>query len=84
LTIYHPHVASDGGVHVPQVDAESINLALSGWQMGAQLHRHILVVRHLHPRDILLHPVGPELILLPVRQEAVDGVLQLTLVAMEL
>jgi hypothetical protein len=33
--------------------------------MGAQHHRHILVVHHLHPGDILLHPIGIELILLP-------------------
>jgi hypothetical protein len=50
--------------------------------MSAQLHRHILVVYHLHPGDILLHPIGLELILLPVGQEVVDGVLQPTLVAM--
>jgi hypothetical protein len=35
LIMYHPHVASDGDVHVPQLDAESLNLALSGQQMGA-------------------------------------------------
>jgi hypothetical protein len=46
--------------------------------MSAQLHRHILVVHHLHPGDILLHPIGLELILLPVGQEVVDGLLQLT------
>jgi hypothetical protein len=39
------------------------------------------VVYHLHPGDILLHPVGLELILLPVGQEGVDGVLQPTFVA---
>jgi hypothetical protein len=39
------------------------------------------VVHHLHPGDILLHPIGLELILLPVGQEVVDGVLQLILVA---
>jgi hypothetical protein len=49
--------------------------------MSAHLHRHILVVYHLHPGDILLHPVGLELILLPIGQEVVDGVLQPTLVA---
>jgi hypothetical protein len=41
------------------------------------------VVYHLHPGDILLHPIGLELILLPVGQEVVDGVLQSTLVAMD-
>jgi hypothetical protein len=49
--------------------------------MSAQLHHHILVVYHLHPWNIFLHPIGLELILLPVGQEVVDGVLQLTLVA---
>jgi hypothetical protein len=51
--------------------------------MSAQLHRHILVVYHLHPGDIPVHPVGLELILLPVGQEVVDGVLKLTLVAID-
>jgi hypothetical protein len=67
LTIYHPPVASDGGVYVSQLSAKSLNLMLSGQQMSAQLHRHILVVYHLHPMDILFHPVGRELILLPIR-----------------
>jgi hypothetical protein len=49
--------------------------------MGAQLHCHISVVHHLHLGDILLHPIGLELILLPIGQEAVDGVLQPTLIA---
>jgi hypothetical protein len=47
----------------------------------AQLQRYILVVYHLHPGDILLHPIGLELNHLPVGQEVVDGVLQSTLVA---
>jgi hypothetical protein len=51
--------------------------------MSAQLHRHILEMYHLHPRDILLYPVGLELILLPVGQEVVDRVLQPTLVAID-
>jgi hypothetical protein len=51
--------------------------------MSAQLHRHILVVYHLHPGNILLHPIGLEFILLHVGQELVDGVLQPTLVAMD-
>jgi hypothetical protein len=51
--------------------------------MSAQLHRHILLMYHLHPTNIPLHPIGPELILLPVGQEVVDGVLQPTLVAMD-
>jgi hypothetical protein len=38
------------------------------------------VVYHLHPREILLHPKGIKLVLLSLRHEAVDGVLQLVLV----
>jgi uncharacterized membrane protein YGL010W len=49
--------------------------------MSAHLHHYILVVYHLHPGNILLHPIGLELILLLVGQEVVDGVLQPTLVA---
>jgi hypothetical protein len=75
LTIYHPHVASDGGIGIPHLDVESLNVALSSQQMGPQLHCHILVVHHLHPGDILLQPICLKLILLPVRQEAVDRVL---------
>jgi hypothetical protein len=37
-------------------------------------------VHHLHPGDILLHPISLKLILLPVLQEVVDRVLQATLV----
>jgi hypothetical protein len=81
LTLYHPHVASDGGVHVSQLDVESLNLVLSGQQTSAQLHYHILVVYHLHPGVIPFHLVGHELIFLPVGQEVVDRVLQLALVA---
>jgi hypothetical protein len=54
---------------------------LSGQQTSAQLYRHILVVYHLHSGDIILHPVGLELTLLPVGQEVVDRVLQSALVA---
>jgi hypothetical protein len=54
---------------------------LSGQQTSAQLHRHILVVYHLHPGDIPFHPVGLELIFLPIGQEVVDRVLQSALVA---
>jgi hypothetical protein len=38
---------------------------------------------YIPPGDILLHPIDLELILLPVGQEVVDGVLQLTLVAID-
>jgi hypothetical protein len=56
LTIYHPPVASDGGVCVSQLSTKSLNLVLSGQQTSAQLHHHILVVYHLHPGDILFTP----------------------------
>jgi hypothetical protein len=66
LTLYHPHVTSDGGVRFSQLSVKSLNLVLSGQQTSAQLYCHILVVYHLHPGNIFLHPVGLELILLPV------------------
>jgi hypothetical protein len=72
LTLYHPHVASDGGVRFSQLSAKSLDLMLSGQQTSAQLHRHILVEYHLHPGNIPFHPVGLEPILLPVGQEVVD------------
>jgi hypothetical protein len=72
LTIYHPPIASDGGVCVSQLGAKSLNLMLSGQQTSAQLHRHVLMVYHLYSGDILFHLVGLELILLPVGQEVVD------------
>jgi hypothetical protein len=67
LTLYHPPVASDGGICVSQLSAKSLNLVLSGQQTSAQLHRHVLVVYHLHPGDIPFHPIGLELILLLIR-----------------
>jgi hypothetical protein len=51
--------------------------------MTSQLYCHILVMYHLHLGDILLYPIGLELILLPVGQEVVDGVLQPTFVTMD-
>jgi hypothetical protein len=51
--------------------------------MSAQLYHHIQVVYHLHPGNILPHPIGHELTLLPIGQEVVGGVLHLTLVAMD-
>jgi hypothetical protein len=35
LTLYHPHVASDGGVCVSQLSVKSLDLVLSGQQMSA-------------------------------------------------
>jgi hypothetical protein len=56
LTIYHTHVALDGGIRVLHLDAKSLNLALSSQQTGAQLHHHILVVHHLHPGTSFFTP----------------------------
>jgi hypothetical protein len=81
MALYHPLVPSDGGIRVPQLGMERLNLSLTSQQAGAQLHRHILVVYHIHSRDILLHPRGLEFVLPSLRQEAVDGVLQFILVA---
>jgi hypothetical protein len=49
------------------LDAEGLNLVLRSQQMGAQLHCHILVVYHIHPWDIFLQPIVPELVLLLIR-----------------
>jgi hypothetical protein len=65
-------LASYGGIRLSQLSAKSLNLVLSGQLMSAQLHCHILVVYHLHPRDIPFYPVGLKLIFLPVGQEVVD------------
>jgi hypothetical protein len=59
LTLYHPTVASDGGIHVSQLSMKSLNLMLSGQQTSAQLHCYILVVYHLRPGDILFSPRRP-------------------------
>jgi hypothetical protein len=60
--------------------AERLDHALSSQQAGAQLHRHILVVYHIHYGNILLHPRGLEFLVLSLRQEVVDGVLQFILI----
>jgi hypothetical protein len=48
--------------------------------MDAQFYRQILVMGHLNPEDISPHPGSLEIILLPLRQKVVYGVLQLTVV----
>jgi non-ribosomal peptide synthetase component F len=47
--------------------------------MDVHLHRHVLVMNHDHPRDISSDPRSLELILLPLRQKVVDGVLGLVM-----
>jgi hypothetical protein len=48
--------------------------------MGAHLHRYMLVMHHKHHRDIDLDPRSLELILLPLRQQVIDGVPQLVMI----
>jgi hypothetical protein len=48
--------------------------------MSAHLHRHVLVMHHKHPGDIGLDPRSLELVLLPLRQQVVDGVLELVMI----
>jgi hypothetical protein len=67
LALYHPLVPSDGGVRVSHLGKERLDLSLSGQQAGAQLHRHVLVVYHIHSGDILLHPRCLEFVLLSLR-----------------
>jgi hypothetical protein len=60
-------VPSHGGVRVPQLCAERLDLSLSDQQVGAQLHHYVLVVYHIHYGDILLHPRGLEYVILSLR-----------------
>jgi hypothetical protein len=45
--------------------------------MGAHLHKHVLVMHHKHLGDISLDPRSLELVRLPLKQQVIDGVLQL-------
>jgi hypothetical protein len=49
--------------------------------MGAHLNKHILVMHHKHTGNIGLHPRSFELVLLPLRQQVIDGVPQLTMIS---
>jgi hypothetical protein len=48
--------------------------------MGAHFQRHVLVMNHQHPTDICLDRRSLELVLLPLRQQVIDGVLQLVMI----
>jgi hypothetical protein len=50
--------------------------------MGAHLHKHILVMHHKHPGNICLDPRSLELVLLPMRQQVIDGVPQLIMISL--
>jgi hypothetical protein len=43
--------------------------------MDAHLHKHILVMHLKNPGNFSLDPRSLELVLLPLRQQVVDGVL---------
>jgi hypothetical protein len=57
LTLYHPPVASEGGICISQLSMKSLDLVLSSQQTSAYLHRHILVVdRVLQPALVATDP----------------------------
>jgi hypothetical protein len=70
-----------GDIRVPELVAEFLDLLLGNLQMGAHFHRHILVMNHQDFGDICLDPRSPELVLLPLRQQVIDGVLQLLMIS---
>jgi hypothetical protein len=59
---------------------EVLDLQLGSLQMGAHLHNHILVMLHKHLGNIGLVPRSLELVLLPLRQQVIDGVPQLIMI----
>jgi hypothetical protein len=61
--------------------AEFLDILLGSLQTGAHLHKHILVMDHKHHGDIGLDPRSLELVLLSLRQQVVDGVLQLVMLS---
>jgi hypothetical protein len=61
--------------------AEFLNHLLGSLQMGAHLHKHILVMHHKHPGNINLDPRNLELVSLPLWKQVVDGVPQLIMIS---
>jgi hypothetical protein len=59
---------------------EFLDLLLGSLQMGAYLHKHILVMHHKDPGNISLHLRSLELVLLPMWQQVIDGVPQLVMI----
>jgi hypothetical protein len=45
---------------------EFLDLLLGSLQMGAHLHKYILVMHHKHPGNISLDPRNLELVFLPL------------------
>jgi hypothetical protein len=60
---------------------EFLDLLLGSLQMGAHIHKHILVMHQKHLGNISLDPSNLELVHLPLRQEVIDGVPQLVLIS---
>jgi hypothetical protein len=58
-----------------------LHLLLGSLWTSAHLHKHILVMHHKHPGNIGLDPRSLGLVLLPLRQQVVDGVPQLILIS---
>jgi hypothetical protein len=60
---------------------EFLDLLLGSLQMGAHLHKHILVMDHKHLGNIDLDPKNL-LVFLPLWQQVIDGVPQLIMISM--
>jgi hypothetical protein len=60
---------------------EFLDLLRGSLQMGAHLHKHILVMHHKHPGNISLVPRNLELVLLPLWQQVIDSVPQLVMIS---
>jgi hypothetical protein len=56
-----------------------LDLLLGSLQMGAHLHK----MHHKHLGDIGLDPISLELVLLPLRQQVIDGVSQLVMISVD-
>jgi hypothetical protein len=68
-------------MQIPELVTEFLDLLLGSLQTSAHLHKHILVMHHKHSRNIGLDPRSLELVLLPVRQQVIDGVPQLIMIS---
>jgi hypothetical protein len=60
---------------------EFLDLLLGSPQTSAHLNKHILVMHHKHPGNIGLDTRSLELVLLPLRQQVIDGVPQLVMIS---
>jgi hypothetical protein len=74
-------VHSNSRIRILELVAEFLDLLSGSLQTGAHLHRHILVMHHKHPRNIILDPRSLELVLLPLWQQVIDSVPQLVMIS---